>query len=162
MFRKKPLGAVLYKRCSKVWFCLRIWGFLYGTTSGEKKRCSVKNENLLANLGVLLKICRFAWYNEVFSILTEETNLEHPYKIRHKKRYFVRINLFTQNRSINVHNMETWQRRTSYYRASPSGSFFYFKVWCILLTLELVTVCSRWVLHMLVKRIFTGAFKTLS
>ena len=37
---------------------------------------------------------------------------------------FCEDNLFVQNRSKNVHNMETWQKENLSYRTSPSGCFW--------------------------------------
>ena len=57
---------------------------LRSTTSAEKKSSSVESRGTLAKLVVLLKICFFEWdIEEVFWILIQPTNSEHPRKIEH-------------------------------------------------------------------------------
>ena len=59
------------------------WGALDSTSSPENKSCSAESKKTLAKLGVLLKICLFAWYIEVFWILSERENSEHPCKFKY-------------------------------------------------------------------------------
>ena len=62
--QKKPLGAVLEKSCSEVFFCLGIWGAMDNTTSYEDKSCWWKRTHIG---NVLLRIYLFAWDIEVFN-----------------------------------------------------------------------------------------------
>ena len=62
--QKKPLGAVLEKSCSEVFFCLGIWGAVDNTTSSEDKSCWWKRTHIG---NVLLRIYLFAWDIEVFN-----------------------------------------------------------------------------------------------
>ena len=48
-----------------MYLCLGIESALDSTISAVKKNCSVKSGGTLTRLGVLLKICPFAWVSEV-------------------------------------------------------------------------------------------------
>ena len=69
--KRQPLGAVLYKICSGVFFSFGIGELLDSTTSAEKNLfCGGR----LGKLGVLLKIYLFAWDIEVFWILIDRSS----------------------------------------------------------------------------------------
>ena len=54
-----------------MYFSPGVGNVLDSTTPAEKNSCSVESGGTLAKLGVLLKICLFAWNIEVFWILIE-------------------------------------------------------------------------------------------
>ena len=69
---------------TKMFRCVSLpGGILDRTTSAKKKRSSAESRGTLAKTCVLLELCLFAWDIEVLWIFLEETNLEHPYKIRY-------------------------------------------------------------------------------
>ena len=75
---------LFYKKSySESCFCLGICDVLNNTTSSKKKSYFVASRGTLGDLGVLLKICLLALDIEVFWILIERINSEHPGKIRY-------------------------------------------------------------------------------
>ena len=61
--QKQPLGAVLWKKCTEVSFCLKTWDAVHSIILTEKKKYSIDKRDTLTKLGVLLKmsLCMGYW-----------------------------------------------------------------------------------------------------
>ena len=63
VMQKQPLGAVLWKKCTEVSFCLKTWDAVHSIILTEKKKYSIDKRDTLTKLGVLLKmsLCMGYW-----------------------------------------------------------------------------------------------------